>query len=57
MQLDVCDYVISDSDYPASMPVPIFDPLATMVMARGLHNYQYVDTYLDVKIVDAQPNN
>lgn len=39
------------------IPVPIFDPLATMVMAEGLHNYEYVEKYLDVELKETEKDN
>jgi inosine-uridine nucleoside N-ribohydrolase len=32
------------------IPVPMFDPVATMVMVTGLENYEYIERYLDVVI-------
>ena len=39
------------------IPVPIFDPLATMVMAGGLPEYAYASLYLDVDVSDAELDN
>ncbi|WP_084448641.1 nucleoside hydrolase [Desulfovibrio inopinatus] len=39
------------------IPVPIFDPLATMVMAHGLKNYEYVSVYLDVDIQESEEHD
>jgi purine nucleosidase len=38
-------------------PVPIFDPLATMIMADGLEGYQVHSEYLDVNIEDTEVDN
>lgn len=39
------------------IPVPIFDPLATMVMAEGIDNYEIVETYLDVELKEKEKDN
>jgi len=39
------------------IPVPIFDPLATMIMADGLSGYQSHSEYLDVDITDREKDN
>ena len=39
------------------IPVPIFDPLATMIMADGLSGYQSHSEYLDVNITDREKDN
>lgn len=44
-------------DYDEGIPVPIFDPLATMIMAEDLKNYQFHKEYLDVNIEDTKINN
>jgi inosine-uridine nucleoside N-ribohydrolase len=31
-----------------NIPVPMFDPVATVVMATGIENYDYIERYLDV---------
>lgn len=36
------------------IPVPIFDPLATVIMAVGLKNYQFHEEYLDVNIEESK---
>ncbi|MEH6452300.1 MAG: nucleoside hydrolase [Psychromonas sp.] len=38
-------------------PVPIFDPLATMVMADGLGPFQSSSEFMDVNIVDSETKN
>jgi inosine-uridine nucleoside N-ribohydrolase len=38
-------------------PVPIFDPLATMIMADGLEGYQTYNEYLTVNIEDTEIDN
>lgn len=43
--------------YDETIPVPIFDPLAAMVMAGDLEQYQYVSGYFDVDVSDAPNNN
>ena len=39
------------------IPVPIFDPLATVIMADGLKNYQSHEEYLDVNIEEIKSDN
>lgn len=39
------------------IPVPIFDPLATMVMAGGMSDYQSHQLYLDVDVTDHRECN
>lgn len=39
------------------IPVPIFDPLATVIMAKGIKNIQQSSQFLDVKIADSEHNN
>ena len=39
------------------IPVPIFDPLATMIMAGGLEGYQVTNAYLDVDLRETQTDN
>ncbi|WP_369130622.1 nucleoside hydrolase [Desulforhopalus vacuolatus] len=39
------------------IPVPIFDPLAAVIMADGMKNYQIHYEYLDVNIMDRMKNN
>ncbi len=39
------------------IPVPIFDPLATMIMAGGLKNYQSHQKHLDVNLTETEENN
>lgn len=39
------------------IPVPIFDPLATMIMADGIKKYQTHSEYLDVNLTDTNINN
>lgn len=39
------------------IPVPIFDPLATMIMADGMKEYQSQSEYLDVNTTDTMENN
>lgn len=39
------------------IPVPIFDPLATLVMAGGIRSNQTLEKVLDVKLTDTQVNN
>jgi len=39
------------------IPVPIFDPLATMIMADGLSEYEFVSVYLDVDVTDSEQDN
>ncbi len=39
------------------IPVPIFDPLATLIMADGLNTYQSHNAYLDVSILETEENN
>jgi inosine-uridine nucleoside N-ribohydrolase len=68
--LDACDYVILNPDYIEKIifkkkigssnegtPVPIFDPLATMIMADGLEGYQTYNEYLTVNIEDTEIDN
>lgn len=39
------------------IPVPIFDPLATVIMAKGMKNIQQSSQFLDVNITDSEQNN
>jgi len=39
------------------IPVPIFDPLATVIMADGLESYQFHEEYLDVNIEEMENDN
>ncbi|MCF8025156.1 MAG: nucleoside hydrolase [Desulfobacteraceae bacterium] len=39
------------------IPVPIFDPLATMVMANGLQQYEYARMYLGVDLKQSRKKN
>lgn len=39
------------------IPVPIFDPLATMIMADGIERYQTHSEYLDVNTTDTEVDN
>lgn len=39
------------------IPVPIFDPLATMLMANGLSEYQQYEAFLDVDTKESLENN
>ena len=39
------------------IPVPIFDPLATMLMAGGLTQYQVYQAFLDVDLCNTMDNN
>ncbi len=39
------------------IPVPIFDPLATMVMAHGMENYEVLGRYLDVELRQTERDN
>lgn len=39
------------------IPVPIFDPLATMIMAGGLTNYQSHFLYLEVNTTEVETDN
>lgn len=39
------------------IPVPIFDPLATLIMADGLPTYQSHHAYLDVNLSETEENN
>ena len=43
--------------YDETIPVPIFDPLATMVMCGDLNRYQYLTGYFDVDVSNAPANN
>ena len=43
--------------FDESIPVPIFDPLATVVMAGDLPAYQYVTGFFDVDVSDSPRNN
>ncbi|CAB5498216.1 Inosine-uridine preferring nucleoside hydrolase (EC [Bathymodiolus thermophilus thioautotrophic gill symbiont] len=40
-----------------AIPVPIFDPLAAVIMAGGIKEYQAQSEYLDVNITDTAINN
>ena len=39
------------------IPVPIFDPLATMVAVGGLHEIQVEERYLDVDLTQTEKDN
>lgn len=39
------------------IPVPIFDPLATMIMAGGMKEYQSHHRFLDVNTTDSEQDN
>lgn len=43
--------------YDESIPVPIFDPLATMIMTRELPRYQYLTGYFAVDVSNDTANN
>ncbi|CAB9539144.1 Inosine-uridine preferring nucleoside hydrolase (EC [Bathymodiolus brooksi thiotrophic gill symbiont] len=47
---------VTGSDKEA-IPVPIFDPLATVIMADGIKGYQTQSEYLDVNITDTEVDN
>jgi inosine-uridine nucleoside N-ribohydrolase len=38
-----------------NIPVPMFDPVATVVMVTGIENYEYLERYLDVVIIESSP--
>ena len=39
------------------IPVPIFDPLATLIATHGMDTYQYTSLYLDVVLKETEKNN
>ncbi len=39
------------------IPVPIFDPLAAVIMAEGIKNYQFHEEFLDVNIEENENDN
>lgn len=39
------------------IPVPIFDPLATLIMAEGLRDSQWHSAYLDVNLTESPTDN
>lgn len=39
------------------IPVPIFDPLATMIMSGGMKKYQSHEQFLDVNLTESEKNN
>jgi inosine-uridine nucleoside N-ribohydrolase len=39
------------------IPVPIFDPLATMIMADGLGPFQSSSEFMDVNVIDSETKN
>ncbi len=50
-------FIKKTGSYDEGIPVPIFDPLATMIMAGDLPNYQFHEKYLDVNTTDTKKNN
>lgn len=50
-------FIKKTGSHDEGIPVPIFDPLATMIMAGDLEYYQFHEEYLDVNITDTEINN
>jgi purine nucleosidase len=50
-------FIQKTGDSNEGIPVPIFDPLATMIMAEGLGPYQSSLEFLDVNVIDTDVDN
>lgn len=50
-------FTVKSGGHSEGIPVPIFDPLATMIMAGGLKNYQTQYQYLDVVLKESKRDN
>ncbi|XPV70429.1 MAG: nucleoside hydrolase [Halarcobacter sp.] len=50
-------FIQKTGSHDEGIPVPIFDPLATMIMAGDLQYYQFHEQYLDVNTSDTEVNN
>lgn len=50
-------FIKKTGSHDEGIPLPIFDPLATMIMADGMKNLQSSYEYLDVDLVDSKENN
>jgi len=48
---------LKTGSHKEGIPVPIFDPLATMVMANGLESYAVVKSYLSVSLEETATDN
>jgi purine nucleosidase len=50
-------FVYKAGGHSENTPVPIFDPLATMIMAGGMPTYQSQDCFLDVNMTETITDN
>lgn len=50
-------FISKSGNHSEGTPVPIFDPLATMIMADGMKKYQLESYYMDVDTTDTLENN
>ena len=50
-------FVHKTGSHDEGIPVPIFDPLATMIMAGGLDTYQVTSEFLDISLEEDPKDN